>query len=163
MNKFSLAAVFAVIACFSLGVARAQDTFVTFATGAQEVPPVPTPAFSLARFQFSPGDTTFVGLRLNIGHDQDVTGVHIHRAPFGEDGNIILNMRPTSPGEGICIDLLGGLLTYYLITKAALREDLAGGELTALKDEMALGDTYINLHTPENPGGWIRGQMILEP
>ena len=29
-----------------------------------------------------------------------------------------------------------------------------------LKGVMSTGNTYINLHTSENPGGWIRGRMI---
>jgi hypothetical protein len=159
----------AVIAIFAAALAVTQvaaqvpNTYVTRATGDQEVPPVDTEAVSVGQFHFVKGDSLFVGFRLNLRHDQTVTDVHIHEAPPGVDGPIVLNMRPTGPGEGICIDLAGGLITYYALTSAALRGSLEGQTLTDLKNLMATGNTYINLHTPENPGGWIRGQMIPRP
>ena len=140
--------------------AQAPDEYVTVATGGQEVPPVLTGARSLAAFRFTTLDDRLIGVRINMSHDQVVDAVHIHEAPVGVDGPIVLNMRPTGPGEGFCIDLLGGAITVYSLTSAALRGSLAGLTLTDLKNLMATGGTYINLHTPAEPSGWIRGQMI---
>ena len=147
------------------GEARAQapDEYVTILTGGQEAPPVVTAALGLASFRFVNGDSLLVGVRININYDQVVDGVHIHEAPVGVDGAIVLNMSPTGPGEGLCIDLFGGLITYYVLTAQALRGSLEGLTLTALKDLMATGETYLNLHTPAEPGGWIRGQMVPKP
>ena len=141
-------------------IAHAQATdYVTFISGGQEVPPVTTRALSIGRFSFLEGDAALVGLRINRNHDQVVTAIHIHEGPVGVDGAVILNMRPTVPAEGFCIDLAGGAITYYVLTAEALRGSLAGGTLTDLRVLMATGDTYINLHTDIYPGGWIRGQM----
>ena len=132
-------------------------------TCGQEDPPVLTAAFGIASFRFVAGDSLLYGVRININHDQVVENVHIHEAPFGVDGAIVLNMRPADPGEGICLDLIGGLITLYVLPKEALRGTLAGGTLTDLKNLMATGGTYLNLHTPQNPGGWIRGQFVPRP
>jgi hypothetical protein len=144
-----------------LSIAHAQATnYFTLLTGNQEVPPIPSFAFSVGRFSFLPGDAAIVGYRINFSHDQTVTDVHIHEGAFGVDGSIILNMRPTTPTEGFCIDLAGGLITYYVLTAEALRGSLEGGTLTDLRDLMGTGGTYLNLHTLVNPSGWIRGQMV---
>ncbi len=164
MKKLSLIGIVAIFAFSWLGgeasTIAVPGEYITIATGGQEVPPVATSAFSIAPFEFSANDSALVGLRFNINHDQLVDQVHIHQGAFGVDGPIILNMRPANPGEGFCIDLFNGLLTYYILFEGALRGPLAGMTLTDLKEEMATSNTYLNLHTPENPGGWIRGQMI---
>ena len=161
MKRLTAIAIFALMG--SIANAQAPNEYVGVLTGAQEVPPVVTGAFSLASFQFVAADSALVGLRLNINQNQVVDGVHIHEAPIGVDGNIVLNMRPTGPGEGICIDLFGGLFTYYILTQEALRGSLEGLTLTDLKNLMATGNTYLNLHTPAEPGGWIRGQLFPRP
>ena len=144
-----------------VSIAHAQATnYFTILTGNQEVPPIPSFAFSVGRFSFLEGDAAIVGFRTNFSHFQTVTDVHIHEGAIGEDGPIILNMRPTTPTEGFCIDLAEGRITYYLLTAEALRGSLEGGTLTDLKNLMGTGGTYLNLHTPANPSGWIRGQMI---
>ncbi len=144
-----------------LSIAHAQATnYFTILTGNQEVPPIPSFAFSIGRFAFLEGDAAIVGFRTNFSHFQTVTDVHIHEGAIGEDGPIVLNMRPTTPTEGFCIDLAGGRITYYVLTAEALRGSLEGGTLTDLKNLMGTGGTYLNLHTPGNPSGWIRGQMI---
>ena len=146
--------------CGMADEARCQTTFTSFITGGQEVPPVPSRAFSIAVFTFMANDNLLVGYRLNFRHNQIVKNVHIHEAPAGEDGPIILNLRlEADPGVGICVDLLGGLLTFYILTADQLTGDLAGQTLSDLKAVMQLGGTYINLHTDAEPGGWIRGQM----
>ncbi len=144
-----------------LSIAHAQATnYFTIVTGNQEVPPVPSFAISVGSFRFLAGDAAIVGFRINAGHDQTVDAAHIHEGAFGVGGSIILNMRPTTPTEGFCIDLAGGQITYYLLTAEALRGSLAGGTLTDLRDLMGTGGTYLNLHTPVNPSGWMRGQMV---
>lgn len=156
-------AIFAATLAVTQVAAQVPDEYIARITGDQEVPPVDTEAVSIGWFRFVNRDRLFLGFRLNLRHDQTVTDVHIHEAPPGVDGPIVLNMRPNGPGEGICIDLAGGLITYYALTSAALRGSLAGQTLTDLKNLMATGNTYINLHTPENTGGWIRGQMDPHP
>lgn len=142
-----------VVSATSVAAGQAQ-TFTSILTGSQEVPPVQSAASSIAVFTFLANDSLLFGYRLNFRHDQSVTGVHIHDGALGVDGPIILNLRP----DGLCFDI-GPFLTIYYATAAQLRDSLAGKTLTDLRMLMDGGNTYLNLHTPENPSGWIRGQM----
>ena len=156
MKKHVLLATVAILAFGPVNRTRAQDTYVAILTGGQQVPPVNTQAVSLAYFLFV-GNAALIGFRYNFNHDQTVTDVHIHEGGLGVNGNIILDLRP----GGFCIDLLGGFLTYYI----ALPTQLSGGVTTMdeLKSKMNSGDTYLNLHTVLEPGGWIRGQVFPLP
>jgi hypothetical protein len=135
------------------GDARAQS-FTAVLNGKQEVPPVETRARSFAVFRFLLNDQLLFGYRFNFFHDQEVEMVHIHEAPAGQDGPIVLNLKP----EAFCLDI-GNFFTIYYATADHLRGRLQGMTLSDLKALMATGNTYLNLHTPENPDGWIRGQF----
>lgn len=157
VEKLALIALIAfwTIGAFGGAVEEAQgQSFVAFLSGDQEVPSVDTDARSIAVFRFRQDDTLIVGYRFNFEHDQEVTAVHIHEGPLGADGPIILNLRP----DAFCVDI-GPFLTIYSATADQLRGPLEGQTLADLKSLMASGNTYLNLHTPENPGGWIRGQF----
>ncbi len=134
------------------GEARAQ-VFTAVLNGEQEVPPVDTRARSFAVFRFMLNDRLLVGYRLNFLHDQEVHMVHIHEGPVGQDGLIVLNLKP----DAFCLDV--GPLTIYFATAEHLRNRLAGMTLTDLKNLMIEGGTYLNLHTDAFPDGWIRGQF----
>ena len=86
-----------------------------------------------------------------------VTGVHIHEGAIGENGPIILNLRP----DATCIDITR-FITIYYATADHLRGKLAGLDLRDLRSFMRTGETYINLHTAANPSGEIRGQFSRE-
>ena len=131
-----------------------SQSFTAVVTGAQEVPQVQTRARSLALFRFLLNDRLLVAYRLNFAHQNVVTGVHVHEGPIGEDGPIILNLRP----DGFCLDITP-FFTIYFATADQLRDRLAGGTLSDLRAAMQTGNTYINLHTDANPGGEIRGQF----
>lgn len=135
------------------GEARAQS-FTALLNGEQEVPPVQTRARSFAVFRFVLNDRLLVGYRLNFLHDQEVHGVHIHEGPKGQDGPIVLNLKP----DAYCMDI-GNFLTIYIATAAHLRGTLQGMGLSDLKALMTTGNTYLNLHTDPYPDGWIRGQF----
>lgn len=135
------------------GEARAQ-TFTSILSGSKEVPPVETRARSFAVFRFVLNDRLLVGYRLNFHHDQEVHMVHIHEGPIGQDGPVVLALKP----DAFCLDI-GNLLTIYLATAEHLRGRLQGMTLSDLKALMTTGNTYINLHTDPFPGGWIRGQF----
>jgi hypothetical protein len=139
------------------GEAPAQ-TFTAFLTGNQEVPPVDTRATSFAVFLFLFNDNLLFGYRFNFFHDQEVHMVHIHEAPVGEDGPIVLALKP----EAFCLDV-GSFLTIYFATADHLRGRLQGMTLADLRKLMETGTTYLNLHTDAFPDGWIRGQFPPKP
>jgi hypothetical protein len=47
-----------------------------------------------------------------------------------------------------------------VITSEDLEGPLAGRSLNALLREMGRGNTYVNVHTVQNPNGEIRGQIV---
>src|SRR5438094_3205807 len=102
-------------------------------------------------------DTSILHLSIGYGSDAgftDLTGVpvamHIHSpAPPGHEAGVLtnlsgFNMPAADPTKG---GLIQGSLDYPTSSVADLLAGLA----------------YINLHTPLNPGGEIRGQLIALP
>jgi hypothetical protein len=116
---------------------------VTFPlAGDQEVPPVATDDSGVC---VAVVDQTAFGINaegtLDIFcvHDvEDPIAAHIHDAPPGVAGGIVIPFdSPVSPIVAEDLELDTTLI-------AALRE----------------GDLYVNVHTVENPGGHIRGQIV---
>jgi hypothetical protein len=141
--------------------------FVATLSGAEEVPARETDARGVAVFRLSP-DETELHYRLVTGDIDNVVAAHIHVAPEGANGPVVAFLAgPFDPGGGQS----SGLLAEGTITSADLVGPLTGLTLADLLDEMADGNTYVNVHTndgvaPTNtgagdfPGGEIRGQIV---
>jgi len=139
--------------------------------GSQEVPQVLTIATGSARFALN---QTGDGLEFEIllenldldgnqtpGASDDVIGAHIHMAPVGVDGGIVVGFISPDTLGGLnnpLIDAANGSITGT-ITSQDLTGSLNGQPLSALLDEMIAENTYINIHTNANAGGEIRGQI----
>lgn len=108
--------------------------------GAQEVPPVTTPASGTGAFTL-----TDAGLVFNATVEGlDFTAAHFHNAPIGENGGVV---------RGIGADFTGN-------TASGVWSSTDGQALTDnLMAELMLGNIYVNVHTQANPGGEIRGQL----
>jgi hypothetical protein len=159
VKKILLAATLAVGLVGIVPTRTEAQTYTTFLTGQQEVPPVETTATAFTYFTFLLNDFILYGVRFNFMFEgEDVDMVHIHEAPPGVDGPIVLNLRP----DGFCLDI-GEFLTVYIATADQLRGSLEGKTLSDLRHLMDSGNTYFNLHTMEFPGGWIRGQFATTP
>lgn len=159
MKKILLASTLAVGLVGFVPTDADAQTYTAFLNGQQEVPPVETSATAFAYFSFLFNDTILYGYRFNFMFEgESVDGVHIHEAPPGVDGPIVLNLRP----DGFCLDI-GEFLTIYIATADQLRGPLEGKSLSDLRHLMDGGNTYFNLHTMEFPGGWIRGQFATTP
>ena len=80
-------------------------------------------------------------------------GFHIHSAPVGENGTVVINsgLNATPDSSGV------GTLALPAVTLDTTDEIAA---LNGLVTEPQL--YYINLHTTDNPGGAIRGQVTTE-
>ena len=97
---------------------------------------------------------------------EGVIGAHIHLAPAGANGPIVLSMVPDTagflaggpfiPDPGIT---LKGILVEGTVTAADLVGPLMGQPLDFLIREMRNGNTYVNVHTVANRSGEIRGQI----
>ena len=133
--------------------------FKTHLTGDEEVPdPVDTKAQGQANFKLSK-DGTEMSYRLNVANIEDVTMAHIHNAPAGENGGIVAWLYPDAPPMQLIPGRTNGVLAEGTIVKDDLIGPLAGMQLSALLEEMRAGNTYVNVHTTQHPGGEIRGQI----
>jgi hypothetical protein len=132
--------------------------FVTHLSGDEEVPPVDTKAQGQAIFMLSK-DGTELRFILIAAKLENITMSHIHMAPKGQNGPIVAWLYPSVPPPVLIPGAFNGVLASGAITAADLVGPLEGMSLSALLTEMMSGNTYVNIHTQQNPGGEIRGQL----
>jgi CHRD domain len=127
----------------SCGIASAADiNFKATLSGASEVPPVTTPGTGNATATLDTATKTLNWTVNYSGMSGPVTAAHIH--------------GPAAPGAnaGVLVPLTGNLASP--IKGSATLTDAQISDLEA-------GQTYINLHTADNKGGEIRGQLQRSP
>jgi hypothetical protein len=131
--------------------AFAQDQkFMAKLSGQEEVPPTNSQATGMAEFTVM-GDN--VEYTVNASGMQGVTAGHIHSGKQGENGPVVVTLfkNDTPTNE---VSETGS------ITPDKLEGPMAGKQLTDLASAMNNGDTYVNVHTEQNPDGEIRGQIM---
>ena len=104
--------------------------------GSQEVPPVTTSASGTGSIMVSP-DGSVSGSVTTVGVDG--TMAHIHEAPMGQNGPVIVPFAKTAD-------------SVWTVPAGA---KLTDAQLQSLKS----GNLYINVHSAANKGGEIRGQL----
>jgi hypothetical protein len=143
-------------------------TFVGNLTGANEVPPVPSPATGLATVVL---DATAQTLQINATFSEltsNTSAAHIHCcAPLGTNAGVATTV-PAFPGFPLGVTSGSYSSAVFDLTQPTIYNPafvtLLGGLIQA---EAALiagiqnGTTYLNIHTVNFQGGEIRGQ--LEP
>ncbi|GAA4466020.1 hypothetical protein GCM10023189_47540 [Nibrella saemangeumensis] len=133
-----------------------RDNFTAHLTSAQEVrtPPVESRAQGQGILRFSK-DGTEVYYKLIVSNIMDITMAHLHLAPAGSNGGIVVDliMPPGIPGRS------NGVVAEGTFTAANLRGALAGQTLEDLRTALEEGRIYFNVHTTAYPGGEIRGQV----
>ena len=97
-----------------------------------------------------------IGYSVNVSNIDKVTMAHIHSGKIGENGPIVVTLFKT---ETPSTEPINGNLVSGNITNANLKRPMAGKTLIDLTKSMELGETYVNVHTEENPNGEIRGQI----
>lgn len=123
-------------------------------SGNEEVPPVQTDATGSAEFTAPHFDN--IGYSVNVSNIDKVTAAHIHSGKIGENGPIVVTLFKT---ETPSTEPINGNLASGNITNANLEGPMAGKTVIDLTKSMELGETYVNVHTEENPNGEIRGQI----
>lgn len=141
----------------SLAVAQNRN-FRTHLTGSEEVDPIGTRAQGQAVFQLSK-DGEGLRFRLMVANIEDILQAHIHFGEAGENGPIVLWLYPAGPPAVLIEGRFNGVLAQGTVTEANLVGPLEGQPLSALIELMELGMAYVNVHTSENPGGEVRGQI----
>ena len=139
------AALFLVSALPALAGHLGSELLVTAKlTGDQEVPAVNTSAVGLASFTISDHrDSVNYNIVVN-GLSGAITSVHIHDAVAGINGGVVVN-------------LTGNIRGNQIIGTLAASEVSASFMAGLLTEKY-----YVNIHTADNPGGEIRGQLKLE-
>lgn len=125
--------------------------------GDDEVPPNDSRGAGEARFKLS-DDGTSLHYKLNVANIDDVTQSHIHIAPPGVNGPIVVFLFGFVAG-GVTEN---GTLAEGTITAANLIARPAigfGATMPELVAAMRNGNAYVNVHTVVLPGGEIRGQI----
>jgi CHRD domain-containing protein len=106
-------------------------------SGDQEVPPVTTTAKGSGTLTFG-NDKSVSGSVTTTGVNG--TAAHIHEAPPGKNGNVIVPLAPGS-GDG-----------SWVVPNGAKLND---AQLASFK----AGNLYVNVHSAAHPDGEIRGQL----
>ncbi|MFN0213142.1 MAG: CHRD domain-containing protein [Saprospiraceae bacterium] len=114
--------------------------FVADLSGSQQVPAVVTNARGVATFLFSEDRSTITVHGVFSGLSGLVTACHIHSGLEGVNGPVFTNFSSNVDGNSLNATIA---TPANLLTKA-------------LKKEL-----YLNVHTAANPGGEIRGQLVL--
>ncbi len=144
---------------------------VTLLQGAEEVPPRVTPASGQISLRLLGDD--LIGYTLDVADITNITMAHIHMAPKGVNGGIVVWLYPSVKGTA---PLPGGsgpvgrILVSGTFSSADFRGALAGKTMADFLAAVEAGQTYGNVHTddgiaPPNtgagdfPGGEIRGQL----
>lgn len=125
-------------------------------TGAEEVPPVETDTTGKAKFEVN-DDQTKVEFELEIEKAVNILGVagaHIHCAPRGENGPVVVFLAGAVPGG-----FDGEVEIEATFTAANIVNNACGANIQELVQSMKAGSTYVNVHSPAHPGGEIRGQI----
>jgi hypothetical protein len=104
--------------------------------GSQEVPPVTTSASGAGSIMVGP-DGSVSGSVTTSGVDG--TMAHIHEAPMGQNGPVIVPFAKTADN----------------VWSVPAGAKLTDAQLQSLKS----GNLYINVHSAANKGGEIRGQL----
>ena len=131
-----------------------NELFFAKLKGSEEVPPVRTDAFGLAKFKVSSNERK-IGFRLTVNNLSNFTQAHIHIGRRGENGPVVVFLfGPVDPDISVNKGVVEGI-----ITAGDLVGPLKGKPLSNLIDLMRDGKTYVNAHTAQNPDGEIRGQI----
>lgn len=133
-------------------------------SGAEEVPPVSTPAGGLAQIQF---DRMADTLRLRVVVRDLLGGLrdgHFHQAPFGANGPVVVGFPALPLGQTrfayrATLDLADA--ATYRPGFLAASGGTAAGARDALIGLLAGGGIYVNIHTDSFPGGELRGQVAV--
>lgn len=126
------------------------QSFRAHLSGDEEVPAVETNATGQTIFKLSK-DGTSLSYKLIVANIQNVLAAHIHLGEEGVNGGVLVTLY----GGGLIPGRTSGILAEGTITS----DDVTGYTLAELVELMLAGNTYVNVHTTQNPRGEIRGQI----
>jgi len=177
MKKLSIPLILAVVLLAVPHRANAVTMITATVTGSQEVPPNPSTASGLATFVLNDAMTaltfsaTIFGLDFTGSRTPDpldnLIAAHIHApAPPGVNAGVVWGFfgapfNDNNPNDQVVTPFgigVGGMISG--------KWDLPEGNTTTLAAQLPnilAGNSYINFHTVQFPGGEIRGQIDQVP
>ena len=164
----ALTLIFAVVPLLAWGAIRVG--FKANLTGSEVVPPVKTEATGSAlldlmqkgRSDFEQGGM-LLHISISVQNLTDATAAHIHLGIIGKEGPRVVTIFPFDPSMPGKEGKFSGKLAEGMITEANLEGPLKGKPLGELIKEIQSGNTYIKVHTKQNPDGELRGQIVRRP
>jgi hypothetical protein len=164
MSRFKNLAVMSV--ALSVGVLACGDddddqnvnpatSFTATLLGTNEVPPVTTPATGTATFTVNGGQIEYT---INVTGIENAQVAHIHTGREGQNGPVRLNLCGTGDPQPPCTSGTGVLATGTNGTTVGDPPITFDELVEAIQSDSA----YTNVHTTQNPGGEIRGQIVPE-
>ena len=88
-----------------------------------------------------------------------IRGGHFHRAAAGVNGPIVLSFFFNADGTPLTAPVPG---TTDLEQQGSIGRTITKAQLDTILADLRAGNLYANIHTPQNPGGEIRGQMVKQ-
>ena len=128
------------------GQLRATETYTTQLASENEVPPVDAPGTGSATVELS--GTTVVVTGSFSGLSSDYRASHLHRGGADVNGPVFQPLDPTLGGDMRSGTFEASRNTY------TIRQSLA--------DSLRSGLVYVNVHSADNPGGVVRGQLRVQ-
>ena len=131
-----------------------KQKFTAHLFGDQEVPPIQTNASGMTWFKPMQDNVWF---KVNVTDIQGITMAHIHSGKQGENGPPIVPLYKSDTPSGPIV----GILAKGNITADTFQGPMTGKPISDLITAMQNGETYVNIHTQQNPNGEIRGQIMI--
>jgi hypothetical protein len=161
--------VFAVLMLSAVAKAD-QLAFITTLTGAQEVPPTGSAGIGSALVTL---DTVTNLLTVNVsfaGLGSPTIASHIHCCALPGVNAMVATAVPTFPGFPLGVTTGTYLMTFDLTLASTYNPAFitahggtVAGAQAAFIAGLTSGQTYLNIHTVQFPGGEIRGQLQAVP
>lgn len=130
----------------------------THMRGADETPARPTHATGQLVLKLAK-DGSGLEYKLLVANIEDVLQAHIHLAPRGVAGPVIVWLYPAAPPAMLIPGRTNGILAEGFIGDAQVVGPLAGQGVAGLLAAIEAGNAYANVHNVEFPPGAIRGQV----
>ena len=164
---------------YDLAYAQENTKFTATLSGNDVVPPVKTDATGMANFDVSQNSLNY---QINVLNAGTITTVQIHSGAVGTNGDALVTLFKSKSNDAKLFDDDDDLILPKLSPKISdissttqrsssfsasgnvqasdLTGVLAGKTINDLVSAIQSGNTYVNVHTEENPKGELRGQII---
>ncbi len=106
-------------------------------SGSEEVPPADPDGSGMAHITVNPG-TGRLCYELSVENVDPTVAAHIHRAPAGGNGPVVVPFAAPNPTSSGCVD----------VARELAMEIIRHPEMF-----------YVNVHNPAYPAGAVRGQL----